>query len=70
MPRHLTLTELVLSLLLYGVVGWWLGGRPGLAIGVALLLGLCFRAIWIASRRSDPAASEREHPPGESPPEL
>ena len=45
MPRHLTLTELLLNLLLYGAVGWWLGGRWGLGLGLALLAALYGWAI-------------------------
>ena len=70
MPRHLTLTESVVSLLLYGAVGWWLGGWRGAAAGVALLLVLLSRAVWIAARGAEPQEGERNAPPGDSRREL
>ena len=44
-PRYLTLTELVLNSLVYGAVGWWLGGRWGLGIGLGVLAVLYGWAI-------------------------
>lgn len=51
-PRHLTLAELVVNLFLYGGVGWWLGGRWGIACGIAVLLALYGSAIVAAVRES------------------
>lgn len=51
-PRYLTLTELVVNLFLYGGVGWWLGGRWGMASGIAVLLALYGSAIVVAASAS------------------
>ena len=45
MPRYLTLTEFVLNVVLYGAVGWWLGGRWGLGISLGVLAVLYGWAI-------------------------
>ena len=63
MPRHLTLTELVLNLVVAGAAGWWFGGWRGLVIGAGIVMALLARAIWIAANDGaaegdGPAAAE------------
>ncbi len=59
MPRHLTLTELLLNLLLAGGVGWCLGGWRGLVAGAGLVGVLLARAIVVAVSDGEP----EEHGP-------
>ena len=46
MPRFLTLTEIVLNLLLYGGVGWFLGGWSGVAVGLGVFTVVVGAAIY------------------------
>lgn len=49
-PGYLTLTELVVGTGVFGGVGYLTAGWLGTGCGVALLVGLYVRSVWLAIR--------------------
>lgn len=69
-PYYLTLTELAFNYAVYGGVGYWAAGTPGVCVGWGLITARYAYLIWVAISRPPTISSSGEElrRPSEEPP--